>query len=118
MKSEWEGPMGDHEEADVPLIFRRVRGDAEVPLLTDLSGMGNGGDESPPGMPFGTAKGASAPGPVHGNSPVGGAASGSEKGKLVRMMARDEFRSKLITHFSIKWERGEIVWPSRNGIMD
>ena len=36
--------MGDHDEADVPLIFQRVRGGT---AHTDFSGMGNGGDETP-----------------------------------------------------------------------
>ena len=53
MKSCREGPLGDHDEAYAPLIFQRVRGGA---VNTDFSGMGYGGDESPPGEAFGTER--------------------------------------------------------------
>ena len=100
--------MGDHDEADVPLIFQRVRGGT---VHTDFSGMGNGGDESPPGEAFGTERSGGSTAP---NSSAGASASGR---KEVRMMEFETFRQKLVTHFSIKWERKEIKWPSRNGVM-
>mmetsp|Transcript_55611 Transcript_55611/g.126407 ORF Transcript_55611/g.126407 Transcript_55611/m.126407 type:complete len:530 (+) Transcript_55611:324-1913(+) len=126
VKSDREGPMEDHDEADVPLIFQRVRGGT---VHTDFSGMGNGGDESPPGEAFGTERSGGSTAPNSrgsATSPAGGEASAivgsagaSASGrKEVRMMEFETFRQKLVTHFSIKWERKEIKWPSRNGVME
>ena len=28
----------------------------------------------------------------------------------------DELKSKLVTHFSVAMKKGEVVWPSRNGV--
>jgi len=35
----------------------------------------------------------------------------------VQFLFRDEFREKLIAHFTILWEKNEIVWPSCCGKM-
>ena len=39
----WEGPLGEHDAADVPLIFARVQATGPE---SDLSGMENGEDDS------------------------------------------------------------------------
>ena len=38
--------------------------------------------------------------------------------KSIRKMSFKSFRSALIIHFDEKWERDEIVWPSRIGVVE
>ena len=38
-----------------------------------------------------------------------------EEGRAVRKLNLPHFRDKLIEHFSLKWIRKEVQWPSRNG---
>jgi hypothetical protein len=112
VKSDWDGPLGDHDAADVPMIFKRVGGAAS----TDLSGMGNGGDETADGEAFGTGQSRACATSARAFTVVGACGDATERTK-VREMSYEGFRQKLITHFSIKWARQEIVWPSRNGVM-
>jgi len=35
----------------------------------------------------------------------------------IQFSFRDEFREKLIAHFTILWEKNEIVWPLHCGKM-
>ena len=102
-------------------IFRRVRGGAGV-TVKDLSEMGNDESEYLPGAPFGTEWA-----PTAVQSPVGQLVVmalwvmplvASKRGKLVPITAFDNSRASLIPHLSIKWERGEIVWPVRNGTLE
>jgi len=103
VESPWAGELGEHDAADVPLIFRRAVGSRAC----DLSGMGSGGDVSAGGVQFGLGSGAG-----------GGGGGGGGNAVPVRGMRLGDFRKKLITHFSIKWGRHEVKWPSRNGVMD
>lgn len=116
--SDWEGALGNHEAEDIPLIFRRVGGSAAA----DLSGMGSGGDAAGGTRRFGTGGGYGDGGGDDddgGGSGGGGGGSGGAAGPTpVRSLNLRDFRQKLITHFDILWGRREVVWPSRNGVMD
>jgi hypothetical protein len=38
-----------------------------------------------------------------------------ETGLVVRTLAFNDFRKRLVIHFKKQWERKEILWPSRTG---
>ena len=111
VKSDWEGEMGNHDAADIPMIFRRVGGSA----TTDLSGMGRGGDEDMTVRHFGAA---APPSPAPAPAANANAAAAGPAPTPVRSLSLREFRGKLIEHFEILWGRREVVWPSRNGVME
>ena len=125
----WEGPLGEHDAADVPLIFARVQATG---LESDLSGMENGEDDSKIGGAGESedegdedrgASESSTGGTLRAEG--GGGIDGSEGGRTDSDGARikvwnipfEVFRQKPITHFKIRRERKYVKWPSRNGVV-
>ena len=95
--------LGLHDSEDalrfVPADHATSGGSA---LAFDLSGMGPGanGDEGPRGEEIPPAPAVTA--------------AGAGGGTAVTDLSLDEFRKKLIGHFSILWSQHKVTWPTRN----
>jgi len=44
--------------------------------------------------------------------------AGSDHVQLVRKLSLAEFRKRLIVHFDIAYQRGEVKWPTKNGMQE
>ena len=87
-QGDWEGSWGLHDQADAVRFGVRRDADLSDKRDEDLTGevVGDQDDEAAVG-----------------------------ESRLVRLMDLTEFRSKLINHFTYKWRKREVQWPSRNG---
>ena len=99
--SDYLGDMGLHDGIDagrfVPAVFAR----AANPRTYDYSGMDSGGDVEYDEASTAAATLQEAAAPI-----------------CVKDMSQSAFRRKLIEHFSILWNRGEITWPSLTGVVE
>lgn len=98
--SEWDGEIGDMEYDDVPFAMRRAFSPSDIRAY-DTSATGNAA--------------------IQRNQEVGdvGEANADNDNDVreVRKLSLAFFRSKLVEHFGIVWNRHEVVWPSRRGNM-
>ncbi len=93
-QGDWEGSWGLHDASDAARFG--VGRDADLSGLGgDVEGMGNEDEEEDEDQEEEEGE----------NGPA----------RLVRRMDQEDFRCKLISHFSYKWRRREIEWPSRDG---
>ena len=108
--SDYLGDMGLHDGAGrfVPAVFAR----AANPRTYDYSGMGSGGDVE---YDEACTAAATAEGTADARAPTLQEAAAPI---CVKDMSQSAFRRKLIEHFSILWNRGEITWPSRTGVVE
>ena len=106
---EWQQGMGEHD-ADgrnhIPQSIRRLLSPAQA-RNCDASAMGRGND-----FERGTDQQQQQLA-VDNNT----AETDSEGCIIVRKMSLQAFRNKLITHFNIAFQRKEIKWPKRNGLI-
>ena len=103
--SEWEGDLGQLDDTDVPLALRRIMSPAEI----------RGYDSSTVGGRS-TNDTIMADDPTENDIPTDDD-DASEEIREVRRLSLDYFRSKLVEHFNIKFDRNEIIWPRRRGQM-
>jgi hypothetical protein len=119
ISSDWERELGQHDCFDettdnnidngaLPDAIRRLI--APVASRTyDLSSMGRGNDRVDSSLDDMDEAAVEDPAP-HELPPI------DEDGVTnVRDLSLDYFRRKLITHFDIAFQRGEVIWPRRTG---
>ena len=102
--SEWTGDLGELDPTDVPLALSRIMSPADI-RLCDTSTVGGLSEDG------GTC--------VFSNDDedtddtlTNNVTEGLRK---VRHLSLDFFRSRLVDHFNIKFDRNEIIWPKRRG---
>ena len=102
--SEWTGDLGELDPTDVPLALRRIMTPADIRSF----------DSSRVGRTATTAAATVVSEDEDTNSDTENDGI-SEEVRKVRHLSLDYFRSKLVEHFNIKFDRNEIVWPKRRG---
>ena len=116
----WEGPEGYHDVDDLAAIGAIAGGVAGGVALVenhrtelqtyDCSGMGHGNDDEDDNIDNNTDT-------EEEEDAVGEGADGWAAGnnvRIVRQMSGQAFRRKLVTHFDIASEKGEVRWPKKN----
>lgn len=97
--SQWTGELGQLELSDVPLALQRILSPAEIRDY-DTSGVGAT---------------ANASGTGDNDTADNDAMAAGEDVRHVRNLSLQYFRSKLVEHFEIMFDRHEIIWPKRRG---
>jgi hypothetical protein len=102
--SEWEGEFGELEEVDAPMAIRNLLSTAQIREY-DTSTIGGmmdvdyeEEDDDDDDEDMADVLDESGDGVIN-----------------VRNLSLDYFRSKLVEHFDIKFQRGEINWPQSRG---
>ena len=95
--SQWESELGGFDESDAPMAMRNLLSPAQIREY-DTSMIGGVTDEHDDYDDDVTA------GAVEDDGVIN-----------VRSLSLDYFRSKLVEHFDIKFQRGEIAWPRSRG---
>jgi hypothetical protein len=102
--SEWEGEFGELEEVDAPMAIRNLLSPAQIREY-DTSTIGGmmdvdyeEEDDDDDDEDMADVLDESGDGVIN-----------------VRNLSLDYFRSKLVEHFDIKFQRGEINWPQSRG---
>lgn len=110
VKSAFEGRLGWHDEGDVenyssPLIFRRVNNGVPGHIIReyDCSSIGIG-----TGM---VEYNVEEEDDIDDNNVI-------RNNKSLITISNKNFRNLLVNNFHKQWEKGQIVWPSRTGIME
>ncbi len=115
VQSFWDGDADDNrnmsdiagceqqQQQDLPDAIFRLHNPDSTCMFGATAAVGANGVEGPP---HGTCD-ATPPANGHGRE--------NASIKVVRSMSLAEFRSKLVTHFNIAYERKEVVWPRRFG---
>lgn len=105
--SEWEGEAGLHESDDIGRIRAITRlNNPSAARAFDCSGMGEGDDRI---EEEDTAEEDTA------GEDTAGDATEEQAMKTVCQVSFEHFRTKLVNHFDIAFQRRELQWPKRNG---
>jgi hypothetical protein len=109
--SPWETELGNHNPHDRNFALHRLMNPADFATL-DRSGMGVGTDRntSPPTGDDDEENPVQEETPVHKGRTY---RRGDQRKRVVRLLDFDYFRSRLVEHFDILFQRQEIQWPSR-----
>ncbi len=99
--TEWESDLGQLDDTDVPLALRRIMSPAEIRGYDSSTVGGRSTNDTITGDDAGE------------NSISVDADDASDEVRKVRHLSLDYFRSKLVEHFNIKFDRNEIIWPRR-----
>lgn len=102
--SEWEGEFGELEEVDAPMAIRNLLSPAQIREYdtSTLGGMMDVDYEEEDDD--------------DDDEDMADVIDESGDGVInVRNLSLDYFRSKLVEHFDIKFQRGEINWPQSRG---
>lgn len=102
--SDWEGELGNHDFTGLPEPLARLTATLDARNY-DRSGMGRGSDV-----------GVRERHPIEIDTGVVGVEAAPVNNRTVRVVKNlglGYFRSKLVEHFDIMWNRHEVKWPSR-----
>ena len=105
--SQWEGDLGQLDKNDVPMAIRTLLSPEQIREYdtTTIGGMTDVDDDD-----FENSDDS------NDDEDMVDAEDVSSNGVInVRNLSLAYFRSKLVEHFDIKFERGEIVWPRSRG---
>ncbi len=98
--SEWTGDFGRLEVSETPLALQRILSPAEIrDYDTSRVGSTRGADNGTTDDVLNDAD----------------AATATDDVRCVRNLSLSYFRSKLVEHFEIMFNRHEIIWPKRRG---
>jgi hypothetical protein len=103
--SEWSGDLGDFEDGDIPAPFLRIVNPSNVRAF----------DTSTVGTPTVVSVSEELDPEAEAEAELDIDESTGEEVRIVKNLSMKFFRSKLVEHFDIKWQRGEIVWPRSRG---
>jgi hypothetical protein len=106
--SDWEGPLGEHDDEDVPRIRALERlNNAMEARNYDTSGRGYGSDQVEE---------------ENSNKELDDGTEGQlleEDGCIsVPKLSFDYFHTKLVTHFDIAFKKREVKWPEQNRVRE
>jgi len=123
--SDWQGELGEHAEGDVrrhaPFAIQRLHYPAEIRGF-DASGSGYGLDVNGGDVAAESDNESDSEGDSDGSLRTmvlagdGEPSVDGDGARIVRHLSLDYFRSRLIEHFDILFERHQIQWPSRRGV--
>jgi hypothetical protein len=106
VQSDWEGTLGHHDDHDairhVPFAIQRLNVTCPDARTFDSSGMGPGEDSDP---------GVTHNGLLPVVSAINSNATAPDGTRVVRHLSLDFFRCKLVEHFDILWQKGDVKWP-------
>ena len=116
VKSAFEGVLGWHDAGDAenyvsPLIFRRVNSGQQGPITRQY-------DTSAMGQHVPTSFADFVDDIDTNDEPEDNDDINVIKGRNVQSIPNKRFRNLLVTNFHKQWEKGQIVWPSRTGVME
>ena len=102
--NEWMGELGDidleHDEVESPTVFARLADNLNIRNY-DTSGMGPGVDVVPSQLDT----------EIDDNDQTDDVSLADDEVRVVRNLPLAYFRKKLVEHFDIMYESGELVWP-------
>jgi hypothetical protein len=108
IRSDYEGEMGWHEtgmvDAHVPLVFARANCENDNIRQFDVS------RSSPCIVQYGDSISSGVQEEADGTAPA-------SNHNNIRRLTLQKFREELIDHFHALWQKNEVVWPSRTGVV-
>ena len=112
----WDGEMGQHDKEDFGVLPAAIR-DLNNPVALrnyDQSGMGPGCDAILTDKEVADCVEEMSQ-QVTDDDTTTSILAGSDHVQLVRKLSLAEFRKRLIVHFDIAYNLGEVKWPTKNG---
>ena len=117
MMGGWDGEMGQHDEEDLgalPLAIRNLNNPVAMRSYNQ-SEMGPGSDAILTDEELAEYL-EEASQVTEDDDDTSNILAGSDHVQLVRKLSLDEFRKRLTVHFDIAYQRGEVKWPTKNGM--
>jgi DDE superfamily endonuclease len=113
----WDGEMGQHDDEDFDVLPAAIR-DLNNPVEMrnyDQSGMGPGSDAILTDEELADCVEEMSQQATDDDTSTSILAGSPDHVQLVRKLSLAEFRKRLIVHFDIAYNRGEVKWPTKNG---